>query len=225
MRRAAEAGRGTFTYIGRVQDVGQAMGELFAKLESPVLTGLEVTWSDPGAEAWPARVPDLYRGEPIVVAARLPGGGTAVGGGSVEIRGTRGGVPWRATERLDGGDGRPGVARLWARRKIAALMGQEVGGAPPDQVDPIRAQVVRVALAHHLVSKYTSLVAVDVTPAAPAGTIPRTRELPVNLPAGWSSGEVVGGLPQTATPAPLLRLLGLLALAGALLVGGLGRRS
>lgn len=218
MRRAAEAGRGTFTYIGKVSEVGQQMGELFAKLESPVLTGLDVTWSDPGADAWPARVPDLYRGEPIVVAARLPGGA----GGTVDIRGMRGGQPWSAEERLDGGESRPGVARLWARRKIAALMDQGVEGAPLDQV---RAQVVQVALAHHLVSKFTSLVAVDVTPAAPPGTVPQTRKLPVNLPAGWSEPEVDGSLPQGGTPARLLLLLGLAALAGAVLLGATGRGS
>jgi len=42
----------------------------------------------------------------------------------------------------------------------------------------------------------------------------------VNLPAGWSQQKVFGTLPQTATPAPLQLLLGLLALA----LGGLLRR-
>ncbi len=218
MRRAAEAGRGTFTYVGEVSEVGRDMAELFAKLESPVLTGLELTWSDPAVETWPERVPDLYRGEPLVVAARLPGGG----GGTVEIRGSRGGVPWRAVERLGGGAAHPGVARLWARRKIAALMDQGIEGAPADQV---KAEVIQVALAHHLVSKFTSLVAVDVTPAAPAGTTARTHRLPVDLPAGWSYQEVAGSLPQSGTPARLLLLLGLLALAGATLLFATGRGS
>ena len=54
MRRAAELGRGSFTYIGRVEEVGPRMEELFTKIDSPVLTDLEVEWSDPGAETWPA---------------------------------------------------------------------------------------------------------------------------------------------------------------------------
>ena len=54
-------------------------------------------------------------------------------------------------------------------------------GAPPDEV--IRATSSHVALEHHLVSKYTSLVAVDVTPSAPAGTDRRSSTaLPGNLP-------------------------------------------
>ncbi|HUF77910.1 MAG TPA: marine proteobacterial sortase target protein, partial [Thermoanaerobaculia bacterium] len=96
MRRAAEEGRGTFTYVGRVEDVRPVMAELFAKLESPVLTGIELRWSDPGAEAWPPEVPDLYAGEPIVVAARLP---SAVAGAEVELSGLVGGRPWRAVHR------------------------------------------------------------------------------------------------------------------------------
>ena len=62
-----------------------------------------------------------------------------------------------------------------------------------------------------LVSKFTSLVAVDVTPSAPAGVTAKTRPLPVNLPAGWSHEKVFGALPSTATPALLLQLLGVLA--------------
>jgi len=230
MRRAAELGRGSFTYIGRVEEVGPRMAELFTKIDSPVLTDLEVEWSDPGAETWPQRVPDLYAGEPLVIAARLPGvvpgalASGAAGGASVRIVGRRGDRIWRVEERLGGiaakrggGGERRGVAKLWARRKIAALMDQRTAGAPEATV---RSEVIDVALAHHLVSKYTSLVAVDLTPTRPSGELPHTLRLPVNLPAGWVAEQVIGSMPTTATPARLLLLLGLAALgAGWLLLG------
>ena len=73
-------------------------------------------------------------------------------------------------------------------------------------------------------SKYTSLVAVDVTPTAPPGVTAKTRPLQVNIPAGWSHEKVFGTLPGTATPAPLLQLLGILALTGAALVRALAPR-
>ncbi len=79
MARAAEFGHGTFTYIGDVREVEEKMGQLFARLESPVLTGIEVRWPEGAAvEAWPPRVPDLYLGEPVVVSARLSGPADAV---------------------------------------------------------------------------------------------------------------------------------------------------
>jgi Ca-activated chloride channel family protein len=71
MRNAARFGRGTFTYIGDVQQVQERMSELFAKLDAPVMTSIDVRSSDAAAESWPERVPDLYRGEPLVVAMRV----------------------------------------------------------------------------------------------------------------------------------------------------------
>ncbi len=71
--------------------------------------------------------------------------------------------------------------------------------------------MIDVALAHHLVSKYTSLVAVDVTPTAPPGTTSIKTALPTNLPEGASFEAIFGGA-QTATPATLHLLLGLLLL-------------
>src|SRR5512134_1468234 len=43
MTRAAEFGHGTFTYIGKLDEVEERMSRLFQALESPVLTGIEVT--------------------------------------------------------------------------------------------------------------------------------------------------------------------------------------
>ena len=71
MRNAARFGRGTFTYIANVNEVQEKMTALFEKLESPVLTNVEVRFDDPAAEVWPQRVPDLYAGEPVVVAVKF----------------------------------------------------------------------------------------------------------------------------------------------------------
>ena len=209
MRRAAGFGRGTFTYVGSVDEVAERMGELFAKIESPVLHGVEVSWDGLAVEAWPERVPDLYLGEPVMVTAKLP---ALPAGGEVRVSGWRGTEPWETSFRLAGGRREAGLGKLWARKKIAALLAGVAAGADGTEV---RRQVVELALAHHLVSKHTSLVAVDRTPTAPPGTVPETRALPVNLPAGWSAEHVNVRLPQTATPAELLLLLGLAALAAA----------
>src|SRR3954468_2923957 len=50
MRNAARFGRGTFTYIGNVNEVQTKMTALFEKLESPVLTNVELRFDDPTAE-------------------------------------------------------------------------------------------------------------------------------------------------------------------------------
>jgi Ca-activated chloride channel family protein len=55
----------------------------------------------------------------------------------------------------------PGIARLWAARKIEELQYQMGRSQTEEQLQP---QIVELAIAHHLVTRYTSLVAVDKTP-------------------------------------------------------------
>ena len=199
MTKAAEFGCGTFTYVGGVSEVQEKMGGLFRKLENPVLTDLRIDWDDATVEAWPAKIPDLYAGEPVVIAARLsnPKGGATVSG-------QRAGENWseRVTLTLSGDE--RGTDRLWARRKIASLMDRIGEGADREKV---RRDVIEVAVAHHLVSDFSSLVAVDVTPTLARGTVCTARAVPVHLPAGWDYGHVFGEIPQTATPGRLYLLM------------------
>jgi Ca-activated chloride channel family protein len=208
--RAAAFGRGTSVHIGSPGEVAERMSELLAKISQPVLADIELAWPDPGAEAWPARVPDLYAGEPVVVAARL---GTVYG--ELTVSGVRADTAWRSSVALDVGTTRAGVDRLWARRKIAELMGGRRRGVAEDE---IRRAVVEVALDHHLVSRYTSLVAVDVTPSRPGRDGLTTRPVPTNLPAGWDFGSVFGPLPRGGTRARLHLAAALLLVAAAWLV-------
>jgi len=213
MTQAARLGRGTFTYIGRIEEVGARMGELFAKLESPVLKGLELRWP-PGVqvEAWPAKLPDLYAGEPVVVAAAL--GGLE---GEALLTGERDGRRWEARIALERNATAQGMGGLWAREKVSALMASLRDGAPEAEV---RARVIEVATAHRLVTKYTSFVAVDKTPARPVDESLKTAAVPTLLPEGWVYDKVFGELPQGSTGSRFALVLGLAAL---LLAGGLFR--
>ena len=85
---------------------------------------------------------------------------------------------------------------LWARHKIESLLDSRHQDANTQNV---RAAVVEVGLAHHLVSRYTSLVAVDVTPSRPDAEALKSGSVPTNLPHGWDYAKVFGALPQTAT--------------------------
>jgi len=206
MTKAAQFGRGSFTYVGDVREVEEKMAKLFAKIEAPVLKDVAIRWADGSTvETFPARVPDLYLGEPIVVSAVLNRSAAR----AIVVSGVRGNQPWSVTLTPSSDSGASGVGVLWARSKIASLMDQLRTGA--DEKD-IRPAVLKVALEHHLVSAYTSLVAVDVTPTAPNGN-PRVAVVKSTMPNGSA-----GSLPQTATPAALQFLLGLLALASAAFV-------
>src|SRR2546429_5511424 len=80
------------------------------------------------------------------------------------LRGQVGSVNWEQEVALQQSDGGSGLSVHWARAQIAALLdARGAGGAD----DTIREAVLDIALAHHLVSPYTDLVAGDVTPARP----------------------------------------------------------
>jgi len=216
MRKAAQFGRGTFTYVGSPSEVGEKMGRLLQQLESPVLTDVAVEWDQAAVDSYPDPVPDLYLGQPLVVVARLHGST-----GEVRARGRAGDAPWSARISIDGAPRGQAIARLWARARIDALLDTLTdGAAEPD----VREKVLEVALQHELVTRYTSLVAVDVTPTAPAGNSDPARPVPLNLPNGWSHEHVFGEMPRTATPAAIDLLVGLLLMLGAAASGFLIRR-
>jgi Ca-activated chloride channel family protein len=209
MREAARIGRGTFTYVGSPTEVQQRMTALFRKLESPALTDVTLELDGVGGvEVLPEAIPDLYAGEPIVVALRaraLPP--------EAVVRGRLGATPWQARVPLRRAGAETGLAVHWARAKIAALMDRRRAGAADDAV---RHAVLEVALRHHLVSAYTSLVAVDVAPARPGDAPLTTHAMKTSLPHGWEY-EAVFGLGQGATPAAQHLVVGVAALLAAAL--------
>ena len=215
MRKAAEFGRGTFTHIGSTSEVKAQMDAIFRKLERPVLTDIRVEGLNDQIEMFPSRIPDLYEGEPVVVTIK----GRALPS-AVRIIGMVGNKPWTTAVTLSEQDQREGLSVYWARQKIAALMDQQRYGQDESAT---RQAVLDVALTHHLVSKYTSLVAVDVTPVRPLDRSLQTHAMKTNLPNGQDY-QAIFGLPQTATSGQLQILLGLAALIAAWLMRGLRKQ-
>jgi Ca-activated chloride channel family protein len=218
MRKAAEAGRGTFTLISALHEVGEKMERLFRKLEQPQLTDIVVEW--PGGasvQAYPEITPDLYTGEPLIVRARLDSEVV----GSVSMRGNSALGTWDAELPIGISEPRSGVAALWARARIEDLMDrQRRGASSPDET---RKAVTRTALSHHLVSKYTSLVAIDKTPVRPANAGLNSELVPNLLPYGQSQSAIFG-FPATATSAALYRSTGVALVSIALILMFLFRR-
>lgn len=214
MNSAAAYGRGAYTYIGKISEVQEKMQILFDKLKHPVLTDLQVQWDDAGKiEAWPQKLPDLYAGEPLLLtasAASLPK--------ALRISGRTAGKEWHSDLKLQGGNSENGIAVLWARMKITALMDQLTAHAEDAGV---RKTIIDTAMEHHLVSKFTSLVAIDITPARVRDEILKSAAVPVNLPAGWDYEQVFGSMPRTATGAELHLLIGVILILLALLQASL----
>ncbi len=192
MRKAAEAGRGSFVHIGDVEEVGARMTALLRKLEAPALTSITTGWPTSAGktvEIYPNRVPDLYDGEPVVFTARLDGVGLAELEGHLLISGRGGNGNWQRRLQLDRLNPAPGVAAIWARAKLDDI---EDGIYRGGEADSVRAQALAVALEHGLVTRYTSLVAVDEVVARPTDKDLEKREIARNLPRGWDHESVFG---------------------------------
>ena len=181
MSRAAKFGRGTYVQIGDIQEVASRMSRLFTAIDAPVLINLKTSLA---GESYPARLPDLYVGEPIVSVTRLPK--TAVPK-QIHFTGQRAAQPWSAVLRLEEIPMAKGLDVLWARDKIAALEESRFSRATAADID---AQILKTALKHHLVSRLTSLVAVDIEPSRPLEARLDRRKVPTMLPEGWDFAKL-----------------------------------
>jgi Ca-activated chloride channel family protein len=217
MREAASAGHGSYTFIPNVNEVRERMEDVFRKLENPALVDLQAFWPGGAKGELAASLPsDVYAGDPLVIAARLP----KVPEGVLTLTGRSAGGAWTRQLQIKVVGEQSGIAKLWARERIGELSRQKNFGADPKEQET---RIVELAVAHHLVSEFTSLVAVDETPVRPVDATLNAEQVPTSAPVGSAWAASTTGFSSTATPAPLLWILGLLALAVAVVLWTTGR--
>ena len=163
LTKLADFGRGAFTYIGSQKEVNQKMNRLFEKLESPALTDIKVHFPpEINAELAKDVIYDLYAGETITAAFKmnaLPN--------SLQITGKTIDGDFSKNITIDSLENSKGIDIFWARRKIDRLTDIH-DNAYTTRVEKLsRKDVTALALEYHLVSRFTSLVAVDITPVRP----------------------------------------------------------
>ncbi len=214
VRRLAEIGRGACEFVGGVEEIEARMNSFLERIDRPVMTDLSLQWEGAApaeahpTETYPQRFPDLYAGEPLFVSFRI---GSSQAVARAVLTGQVAGGPLRIELGVASDAARgSGVATRWARAKVEGLMEDLRHGTDEASV---RRQVLDVAERFDLVTRYTSLVAVEEFPSAD-GTWTAHRVAGA-LPQG--SALLDGTLPQTGTSGPLLTIVGLsLVLLGAL---------
>lgn len=240
MSRAAKFGRGTFVQIGNTSEVTKRMATLFKAIDSPVLTNLNSSLT--GA-SFPARLPDVYQGDPVISIAKIK---TEELPASFSISGNLAGARWEQSKAVTQAEDASGLSVLWARAKIADLEESRFDRAGAANIDK---QILQTALDHHIVSRLTSLVAVDITPSRPVNDALNKANVPTMLPDGWNFGQIAANdaqqksraapqksynpasaspqslqLPNTASPHQILGLIGAVLLLLGLGFGQFTRR-
>ena len=217
LEKVSQFGRGCFTYIGSQTEVTTRMDELFAQIENPVLTDIRLIFQGE-VEFYPNPVRDLFHGEPLLIAGRID----QLSGESVELTGRTSAGIYRLNLplKLDEAPRESAIPTLWARRKVSRLMDDFRLGAPE-----LKPEIVQFAIKHHLLTKFTSFVAVEHKIVNPDGN-PFLAAIPTEIPDGWVFEKVFGEnsplktmeMPRTASGAPLRGLIGLLLIGVALIV-------
>jgi Ca-activated chloride channel family protein len=125
------------------------------------------------SSAYPRTLPDLVPGDELVVSARATGSGPL----HLVLHGLQNGkaVRYDATVEIPAQVSRPWVGRLWAKSRTDDLL-EEI--ALSGEQDELKNEVVNLALAYNLVTRYTSFLALpesELTAAARA-TLDSARE-------------------------------------------------
>lgn len=195
LEKAASYGKGTHISIGNLFEVTDKMVEFFNKIENPSLSDIKIDGID-------LQISDLYYGESIYysfVAKSLPK--------EINLSGNINGKPYSKRLKLEEKTEASGIDKLWAKDNIEKLMQLYYVSNLTGQ-ETIQTYVEKLALTHHLVSQFTSLVAVDKTPARDKKQILKLQQVQTKIPQGWTLYNAK--IPQTATDSLFLMMIGTL---------------
>lgn len=215
------AGRGFTRYMDPTESVAEVAGELADRLQSPVLTDIELDWGGLAPEEiYPSKIPDLFAGQSLRVQGRYARPGTYTVTIKGLVRGRPARLPLTVTLPEHSGDG-DAVALVWARSAIGEATYQMstpgyAAGTPP--FDVLKKRVTDLGLTFSLVTHWTSFVAVsEQVYNADAANTP-TRPVPLPMVKGVTALAYPNQAPFTgaAGPEPAtwlgMGLIGLLAL-------------
>lgn len=210
MSKAAQYGRGTFTYINSTYEVAEKMDVLFKKINRPLLKNIQIAWSgnSENIESYPKRIPDLYAGEPLTVIAK-----SDKPLGKIKVEGKLLDKNWTRSIKHPASNNAQNLDALWASRKIATLLDSIVIDHQTEEV--IKPQVVSLGVKHNLASKYTSFIAIEQQPSRPQNETSKKHAVPNLMPAG---NTMAIPMPQTATAAPVFLWFGMIGILLALLI-------
>lgn len=236
MTEAAKMGKGTYTYIGSIEQVKSQMLGLLNKLAHPALTDIQLLLNGSSTnaqslmEVYPNIIADLYVGEPLVLSYRQYAKSLMDNKDlKLTLFGRYANSSWKNELSLHTKHQQSGLNVLWARQKIAQLSRDQrsvmLTRPNSEQLRQFKQDITQTALEHHLVSQYTSLVAVDITPTKPVSLTAQETKFANQIPKSSKIKFPLSQLPQTATTAQLKILLGMLLIGSALCLLLLRRKS
>jgi Ca-activated chloride channel homolog len=160
--RLARELRGTSTYVKPNENIEAPVSAFYSKIAAPMMTGVAVDIQLDGgsvARVYPRQMPDLFRGDQLVLVGRYRKGGAA----KIELTGEAGGkkasYTYNANFAERSADDTNGfVARLWATRRIGEIIDDlDLHGRNKELVD----ELVSLSQKYGILTPYTSFLTDD----------------------------------------------------------------
>lgn len=188
----AQAGLGEPFVVLNPEEAAKQAARFRQYIASPVLTQIKAAFS--GFEAYdvePAALPDLFALRPLALLGKYKG----KPGGAIEVKGKTAGGDFVQKVKVTEDQASPDNAALrllWARKRLQRL--SDLARFSRD--DSRLTEITALGLKYHLMTAYTSFVAVDKVKRADGRVV--TVKQPLPLPEGVSDLAVGGGVMQKA---------------------------
>ena len=157
--KIVERTRAASQFVLPEEDLEVKLSAFFTKIKEPLLTNLKIAWPDSVrvTKLYPNPLPDLFRGDQLVLAGRYSGSAE----GDVVLEGTLNGEAKRIVQRVKFSDtqwGNEFIPQLWAMRRVGWLLDEiRLRGESAE----LREEVVEIARRYAIVTPYTSYLIVE----------------------------------------------------------------
>lgn len=160
--RLARELRGTSIYVRPNENIEAPVSAFYSKIAAPMMTGVAVNIQLDGgsvARVYPRQMPDLFRGDQLVLVGRYRQGGAARIALTGEAGGTKVELAYTANFAERSPDDTSGfVARLWATRRIGEIIDDlDLHGRNQELVD----ELVSLSQKYGILTPYTSFLTED----------------------------------------------------------------
>ena len=157
--KLSDATRAFSTYVLPEEDIEVKVSNFYTKIKEPVLAGPKLTFPEHirATKLYPAPLPDLFKGEQLILVGRYDGKGT----GPLVLEGTVNGEPRKYTyETKFAAESTENdfIPRLWATRRVGYLLDEiRLHGDSKE----LRDEVTDLARQYGIVTPYTAYLILE----------------------------------------------------------------
>ena len=163
------------------QKAEEKIKELLFKINRPVLENLRVVLAQQH-DMLPKKFPDILADEPITFYLKIPDTKMADLTKPFTIKANRKSKPWKFSISPDQIQKGKYLDQLWARKKVEEISFHRAIGFI--DIMQYEQRVRDLGLKYHLITKFTSLIAVDPIVSRDQSDPILSHQIPQNIPAG-----------------------------------------